>query len=158
MTTMDYEIINAYFKKYLETAHTTNFMVGGDCGGVIKFAVVDKKLVKEALGYESSSDENEGKVVRIRFTKELKKYVKANGIELATTDDFEKLAETFCKDGKKNRGRALEKLIFDYYGIEWNGLDHDDYRTSADITVNGIGYQIKAHHGRILTDREYNER
>ena len=43
---------------------------------------------------------------------------------------------------KYNYGEVFEKIVTEYYGQEWT-KDHIPFDEGADITIEGIGYQIK---------------
>ena len=133
------------FEIYLANAFTTNFIVGGECGDVVKFQFVKAEdLVNNLTIQDGSGKERGSKILRLLFSKELKKMVNNNGITLCTKSEFEELAKKVGGNGRSNRGLALEKLITEYFGQKWHA-DNKKFTESGDIEINGISYQIKGH-------------
>lgn len=133
------------FEIYLANAFTINFIVGGECGDVVKFQFVKAEdLVNNLTIQDGSGKERGSKILRLLFSKELKKMVNNNGITLCTKSEFEELAKKVGGNGRSNRGLALEKLITEYFGQEWHA-DSKKFTESGDIEINGVSYQIKGH-------------
>ena len=51
----------------------------------------------------------------------------------------------------KNKGRDLERYIYEAVGQEWRGNDHDGFWTGGDINIEGVEYQIKLEGAQIVT-------
>jgi hypothetical protein len=133
------------FEIYLANAFTTNFIVGGECSDVVKFQFVKAEdLVNNLTVQDGSGQERGAKILRLLFSKGLKKMVNDNGITLCTKKEFEELAKKVGSKGRSNRGLALEKLVTEYFGQEWHA-DNKKFTECGDIEINGISYQIKGH-------------
>lgn len=147
-------LANEWFNTYMERSASKLFMIGGIVKDVVMFAICEPKDLKENLTIQEGSDkENNSRTLRLTFSKDLKKKVAKTGIVLATKEEFETFAKELGGNGKMNRGKALEKLIFNYYGQDWKA-DNKEYTEYADIVVNGVNYQIKTDKATFLNESE----
>lgn len=145
------------FEIYLANAFTTNFIVGGECGDVVKFQFVKAEdLVNNLTIQDGSGKERGAKILRLLFSKELKKMVNNSGITLCTKSEFEELAKICGGNGRSNKGLAFEKLVTEYFNQNWKA-DSKSFTECGDITINGIEYQIKTHKATFTNETKLRE-
>lgn len=145
------------FNLYLTYSATTNFIVGAVIGNSVKFAFVDSSMLENALTTSTgSSKERASTTLRLLVSKDLKAYIKDNGTELTTKEQFETVAKEVGGNGRSNRGLALEKLITEYFGQEWKA-DSKCFTECGDININGVEYQIKGHKATFTNEEKLRE-
>lgn len=143
------EMVNAY-KKF---SATDNYIVGGICGNVVKFAIVKfDDLMNNLLLDKGSNKERSATTLRFSFCGMLKKNVTKNGVTLCDKDTFEKLA----KELGNNKGKAFEKLVTEFYNQVWTA-DNTPFYVSGDININGVEYQIKTHKATFTNEKTLQE-
>jgi len=145
------------FNLYVDFSAAKSFIVGGIVGDVVKFAIVEPAMLADNLTFITSStktDKTNSIVLRFLFSRDVKRYVKENGVELCSKADFLALAKSICKTGS-NQGDAFEKLVTEYYGQEWC-RNNNEFWKKGDITINGIEYQIKTHKASLISEKTLN--
>jgi hypothetical protein len=145
------------FNLYVGFSAAKSFIVGGIIGDVVKFAIVEPAMLADNLTFITAStktDKDNSRVLRFLFSRDVKKYVKENGIELCSKDYFLAIAKSICKTGS-NQGDAFEKLVTEYYGQEWH-RNNNEFWEKGDIAINGVEYQIKTHKASLISDKTLN--
>lgn len=71
--------------------------------------------------------------------------------KLMTLTDWTEYAETFNAETRLNKGYAFEKAVCDHFGLDWS-KDDTPFWAGADVTINGIGYQLKYGNNATYTD------
>jgi len=97
------------FNLYVDFSAAKSFIVGGIVGDVVKFAIVEPAMLADNLTFITSStktDKTNSIVLRFLFSRDVKRYVKENGVELCSKADFLALAKSICKTGS-NQGDAF---------------------------------------------------
>ena len=129
---------------YKQTAKTLNFIFGGICfDNKVKFIYADIDTMFSTTSVQTTSDKyGKCKALRVKFSRDIKKYTTEHGTVLCDIEEFQYLLDNPV-DGKPwNMGECFEYLIHKYFGKPWkrtNGIH------SIDITVNETNYQIKTH-------------
>ncbi len=145
------------FNLYMEYSVAKNFIVGGECGNVVKFAFVNADdLTANLTTTTGTGKERNAQTLRLLFSKNLKKKVDDNGITLCTKSEFEELAKICGGNGRSNKGLAFEKLVTEYFNQNWRA-DSKSFTECGDITINGIEYQIKTHKATFTNETKLRE-
>lgn len=145
------------YNHYVELSAAKSFIVGGIIGDSVKFAIVEPAMLANNLTFITSStktDKTNSTVLRFLFSRDVKKYVKENGVKLCSKAEFLTLAKSICKTGS-NQGDAFEKLVTEYYGQEWS-RNNNEFWKKGDITINGTEYQIKTHKASLISEKTLN--
>jgi hypothetical protein len=76
-----------------------------------------------------------------------KELIRKGAVQLMTEEEF------LAQKSKKayNKGWMTEKVIFEHFGIEWDGPDKVRFDKDGDITINGKRYQIKFENAQVVT-------
>ena len=76
-----------------------------------------------------------------------KEMIKKGAIHLMSEAEFKAVQ----KEIGLNRGWTAEKVVYDYFGIEWDGPDQLRFDKSGDMVINGKQYQIKFQNAQVVT-------
>lgn len=97
------------------------------------YAVITDRLFPRYISYEKAS-RNQGHNLRLRIKAGYRRQLFNRGAWL--------VGEESILEGKWNKGEMFEKIITESYGQTWV-KDTLSFADSADLMVDGIGYQIK---------------
>ena len=86
------------------------------------------------ISFEQAS-RGQGYSLRLRLKKAWKTQLLKKAICLGS-------AEGLTADTKYNKGENFERIVSNYYGIEWH-KDNEAFTKCGDISVNGVEIQIK---------------
>lgn len=76
-----------------------------------------------------------------------KEMIKKGAIHLMSEAEFKAVQ----KEIGLNRGWTAEKVVYDYFGIEWDGPDQLRFDKGGDMVINGKQYQIKFQNAQVVT-------
>lgn len=76
-----------------------------------------------------------------------KEMIKNGAIHLMSETEFKAIQ----KEIGLNRGWTAEKVVYDYFGIEWDGVDQARFDQCGDLEINGKQYQIKFQNAQVVT-------
>ena len=134
-TTIFAKLINGYN----DTSYTHNYIMGFTDRDNVYAIVCDASVLPYATILDKAS-RGAGYSLRFKPNKAQKEYLKANGqMSILCSKAY---FEDICNDSIYNRGEIFEKLVTEWYGLEWH-KDNVPYTDGGDIEVNGIAYQIK---------------
>lgn len=144
---------------YNEHSYTTdNYIVGYHKDNLVYASVIKYHFVNLAtVDTSSSKSGHQSKCLRYRQSSKTVKTIEENAIEtyvLCTLEQLEQLAREYSN--RANRGKAFERLVTEHYGQTWTD-DHVEWWAGADITVNGVGYQIKYDRCNFCNERQIEE-
>jgi hypothetical protein len=124
---------------YNATSYTHNYIMGFCDRNSVYMVVTDSSVLPYATILDKAS-RGAGYSLRFKPNKMQKEYLKVNGQTsvLCSKEYFEDI----CAESKYNRGEIFEKLVTEWFGLEWT-KDNVPYTDGGDIEVNGIAYQIK---------------
>lgn len=136
-------------KYYNQFKASDYFIIGFEYNNKIYFKVVKKIFSKWLKGSHKAGT----KIFKANMyicKKQRQKWVDNNAICLCSMQEF---LDAF----DANNGWTLEKMIYKYYNIEFKGHDSVPFYKGNDITVNGIGYQIKWQDSQLVTEITINK-
>lgn len=76
-----------------------------------------------------------------------KEMIKKGAIHLMSEAEFKAVQ----KEIGLNRGWTAEKVVYDYFGVEWDGPDQLRFDKGGDLEINGKQYQIKFQNAQVVT-------
>lgn len=76
-----------------------------------------------------------------------KEMIKKGAIHLMSEAEFKAVQ----KEIGLNRGWTAEKVVYDYFGVEWDGPDQLRFDKGGDLELNGKQYQIKFQNAQVVT-------
>lgn len=76
-----------------------------------------------------------------------KEMIKNGAIHLMSEAEFKAIQ----KEIGLNRGWTAEKVVYDYFGIKWDGPDQLRFDKGGDMEVNGKQYQIKFQNAQVVS-------
>ena len=100
-------------------------------------------LATELITLEAAS-RNQGNALRLRVRKAAREAMVSSAICLGA--DSQLMLDHY------NKGEALEKLVTEYYGLEWK-KDNVPFTKAGDIRVNGVEIQIKLDGATITNEK-----
>ena len=135
---MNTAIYEALVTTYRARAYAHRYIFGYAYKGTIYASYTDAS----ALAYVTKLDRaSRGAGYALRFKPDTmqKLYLLAGKTEvICSTEKFDEIV----KSSKYNRGEVFEKIITERFGQKW-AKDHIPFDKGADLTVNGVDYQIK---------------
>lgn len=76
-----------------------------------------------------------------------KEMIKQGAIHLMSEAEFKAVQ----KEIGLNRGWTAEKVVYDYFGIKWDGPDQERFDKCGDMEIDGKQYQIKFQNAQVVT-------
>lgn len=124
-----------FLKHYRNHSAAEGYIFGIERNEMLYIAIEEELMPRYcAVSYESKTHE-EKLVCRLK-AKDKDRMIKT-AICLGNAE------ELFASTGIKNKGVALEKLVFEYFGQEFRGKDNIGFWVQGDINIDGVEYQIK---------------
>lgn len=141
--TMMNTLLTAYNKLTAATIYFIGFVLSGTVYGGY-FTEIPAAALK--LDHESSARGGAAKI-RIRFNKELKLALKAQGKVKALAT-----IEALAADPRYNKGDNFEKLIAELNGIQW-AKNSDPFWVAGDLEINGEQVQVKFDGAELVNEK-----
>lgn len=141
-------VIETMMNEYESMAYAHEYMLGYVEDHMVKVAIVPAHMMSKLVKLDSAS-ENAGFSLRFKPDRVQKKILSAY-VRFTLCSEY--MLETLWEESKYNRGDLFEKLIFEYFGQNWKKTD-TRFCDDADITVNGVAYQIKFNKATITNER-----
>lgn len=130
-------LFNMMVVKYVKMAYAHRYIWGFAYQGNIYMAFTKANMVKDLCCLDRAS-RGQGFSLRFKPNKAQKLLLLTNAIVLCSVKYFEEMVSA----SKYNKGEIFEKMVSEYYGIEWT-KDRVPFTVGGDIEINGIPYQIK---------------
>lgn len=127
MMTKDFMVAN-----YKANAGAHDYIYGFNYKGTVYMTTI-MAFIDEVVSYEQAS-RGQGFGLRCRIRKALRDELLKTAIALG--------AESELYAGKYNKGENFERLVSQYYGIEWH-KDNEAFTNCGDICIGGLEIQIK---------------
>jgi hypothetical protein len=138
LTTMtNPELLHSMIDRYESKAFTHKYIFGFTFRHNVYFVKAEASVLPYILCLDKAS-RGAGYSLRFCPTTAIKATL-LKGAEVLCSETYFNEAVASCK---YNRGEVFEKLVTEYYGQRWE-KDNVPYWAGADLTVNGIGYQLK---------------
>lgn len=106
------------------------------------YATIRNNIYPRYLSYEVAS-RNQGHNLRLRIKAGYRKQLMRGAWYVC---------EESALEGKYNRGEMFEKAVTEYFGQEWV-KDTLSFADGSDLTVDGIGYQIKLDTATVVNEK-----
>lgn len=135
---MNTPLFETMINRYNELSYTHNYIYGFYFQNMVYMVITDEKIMPFILKLDKAS-RGAGYSLRFKPTVEQKALLLSKG---ATPICSKKFFEETFSNSKYNRGEIFEKVVSEYYGLEWK-KDNIPFTDGGDITVNGIPYQLK---------------
>lgn len=123
---------------YNELAYTDQYILGWVLDHVVYFAICDRNMTDRVTKLDRAS-RGAGYALRFSPNKMQKMLLMSNGSVCLCSEKF--FNETVA-DSKYNRGEIFEKMVTEYFGLEWE-KDAVPFTKAGDIEIDGTAYQIK---------------
>lgn len=117
---------------YHAIAGASDYIFGFAHKGIV-YMTRSTTIPTEMVSYEQAS-RGQGYALRMRVRKALKLALLETAVALG--------AETELYASKYNKGENFERMVSEYYGIEWH-KDNEAFTKCGDICVGGVEIQIK---------------
>ena len=135
-------IFKAMMDRQNELSYTHNYIFGLAFNGNIYATFTDESVLPYVCTLDKASSKNGGRYsLRYKPNKAQKATLFANSEKtfiLCSVEYFNEMVETT----KYNRGEIFEKLVTEYFGINWE-KDNVPFTEGGDIEINGKAFQIK---------------
>lgn len=140
-------ILNDMLNKYLDKAQVDNYILGFEYDGVIYNATISHNELHQFVKLDKAS-RGAGYSIRFRPCKKDKVALLPKATVLCSKAYF---TEKFT-GWKYNRGETHEAITTESFGQEWE-KDSECFAGHADLTVNGIGYELKFEGGTFCNEK-----
>ena len=135
-------IFKTMIDRYNELSYTHNYIFGFAFNGNIYATFTDESVLPYVCTLDKASSKNGGGYsLRYKPNKAQKATLFANSEKtfiVCSVEYFNEMVETT----KYNRGEIFEKLVTEYFGINWE-KDNIPFTDGGDIEINGKAFQIK---------------
>ena len=143
----------------MKTVYNEHSFTGGYYKNGLVYASIIKYHFVDLATSDTSSKKSGHNTMCLRYRQNSKavKTIEDKAIDtftLCTLEQLETVARAYSN--RANRGKAFERLVTEHYGQTWTD-DHVEWWNGADITVNGIGYQIKYDRCNFCNERQIKE-
>lgn len=131
-------LLNVMTNEYIEHAFAHEYMFGFKSEGNVWCSITDSTVLPYIVCLDRAS-RGAGYSLRFKPNKAQKELLKAKrSFVVCSAEYFDSLVAT----SKYNVGEVYERLITEYFGQTWV-KDNVPFTDGPDLTVDGIGYQIK---------------
>ena len=135
---MNTAIYEALVTTYRARAYAHRYIFGYAYKGTIYASYTDASALTFVTKLDKAS-RGAGYALRFKPDTMQKLYLLAGKTEvICSAEKFDEIV----KSSKYNRGEIFEKIITERFGQQWT-KDHIPFDKGADLTVNGVDYQIK---------------
>ena len=136
--------------KYAQAAYTHYYIVGVGKGGKVTAYFINLHADGLSRLFTGKPQKSSGQVVhRYRSTRKKIAFLEKQcfyKIDLMSIADF----ETLNASNFHNRGNCFEYLIATRYNVSQNAQQNLSFREGADLTIDGIPYQVKYENSKML--------
>lgn len=149
---MENNITRYLRERYTQTAFAHDYIIGVNYKGVI-YATFHGESVIE-WGFDGAKVESGEYAIRYRpNNKQRTRLLETSRLTfpVCTTEELESM-----KHIGFNRGEVFEMLILKHYGKKWVKREcNDSHKDGADITIDGIPYEIKYEQGTLCKECDF---
>ena len=124
--------------RYHEFSYTNQYIYGFFFQNMVYMVRVDASIMPYILKLDKAS-RGAGYSLRFCPTKAQKILLLSKGATILCSKVF---FDEAVRTSKYNRGEIFEKMVVEYFGLEWK-KDTVPFYEGADATIDGVDYQIK---------------